>query len=410
MSGLFENFRIYRPGYDTDVVTDELRQTGALDLSGATVFDEVSTAEYTPDISINPTYGLTDYRLIIDGDVTEQNGTFRCRADGSTTTSYIETAEVGKYNSGSMAGSGILAFLSRDPTGNEEPEWGYFDRDNDNGFVFGHDATSMYVRRYAGGADKGKVRPADWLDPMDGTGPSGATLNFLKPTICRTRMALYGQGPAEMRVLVEKSDGTAAFVTVYRFWAEEGEMIVTQWGLPIRGIVTNGGDGTTLDLHVGGMQFGIFGRALKKPRTTGETIFNKSLNGTTITPILSFRKKAAFNGVNVRVLGYTPVSADNLQILIIVGGTLTGASFGSLTNVRDGETVLEVDSAATAVTGGDARYEDVFAGGGGNKLESPGPRSLGQALPRDTNITLAARRFSSSGGSGTFTFRAEEDW
>lgn len=379
-----------------------------------TSFDEVMTAEYTPDISINPTYGLTDYRIVQTtangGSIAEDGGTFRLRtgstANGSAT---LETAEHGDYASGLMAIGGLLAFRPAAPTGNEQGTWGFYD--DNNGFQYGEDSDGFFVRLRSGGADRDPIRQSGFnADRLDGTGPSRLALDLKKPHIFRMRMSLYGQGPAEMYVLMLDALNRARYVVAHRFGPEDSALIIESWGLPIRADVTNGGDTTSFDLHVGGMHFGVQGRREVKPRTASETVFGKSLSGTTIIPVASFRKKSGSEQINTRVEGFTPVSGDNLQLLVILGGSLTGANFGSLTNISDSETALEVDTAATAISGGNAIFEDVMAGGSVFRVNSPGIVQLGQALPNDVPVTLAARLVSGSGGSGTFTFRAGEDW
>lgn len=405
-------FNVLDDNFRTDVVTHKLNQTRGLNIAGATVFDEVVTAEYSPDIAINPTNGLTDYRLIQTtsngGTIAEDGGTFRLRtgttANGSAA---LETAEHGDYNSGSMALAGCLAFASREPTGNEDLTWGYYD--DSDGFQVGWDATGYYLRLRSGGVDGSKVRPSSWLDPLDGTGDSGATLDFLKPTIARLKMALYGEGPCEIEFLMEGANGVPVYVTAYRFWADAGALVIQNWGLPVKADATNGGDTTSIDLHIGGMQFGVIGRRREGGRTATEDVIGKSLSGTTIVPIISFRKKSSSEAVNCLAREFEVESADSLIVYVILGGSLTGASYGSLTDIQDSETALEVDTSATAISGGNAVYKTIHVGGSGNQ-NAVSDEGLRQALPNGVPITLAARLQSGSGGTGTFLFKIRERW
>lgn len=380
-----------------------------------TLFNELTVAEYTPQIELNSANGIS--ALVRDrvvetngGTVTAAGGEIRLRTGTTASGSaMLESSERGRYQPGVEGVPGLGIRRPTAPTGNQEWRAGYYD--DNNGFFIGEDATGVFVRLRSGGTDRDKVYQTDWnVDTLDGNGESGLTLDLDKPIIVRFPFTWYFSGPCQVDIVAhEDSSGRPHLVPVHRFYAVDNAPILQQPNLPIRAEVDNGGDETSLDLYVGGRQFAIKGRYDPSRRVTSETVFSASLDGTTIVPVLSFRKKSAQEAKSVKVLGFSVLSADDLQMLLVLGGSLTGASYGSLTNIPAAETAVEVDTSATAISGGTAIYEGLALGGLFRPALSQGERLLID-LPDDSVISLCARRVSGAGGTVTATLRVEEEW
>jgi len=80
---------------------------------------------------------------------------------------------------------------------------------------------------------------------------------------------------------------------------------------------------------------------------------SEKIVGSTLIPLISIRPKATFNGIPNLILGfvksYTVQTNNAILIKPIIGGTLTNASW---VDAQAGENMMEVDVAATAITGG----------------------------------------------------------
>jgi len=80
-------------------------------------------------------------------------------------------------------------------TDDQEIRWGYFD--DIDGMYFGEDSTGVFIQHRHGGTTDAKVYQADWNgdDKLDGSGPSGITLDLTKVNIFRFPYVAYGGGP-----------------------------------------------------------------------------------------------------------------------------------------------------------------------------------------------------------------------
>jgi hypothetical protein len=132
---------------------------------------------------------------------------------------------------------------------------------------------------------------------------------------------------------------------------------------------------------------------------------------TTFLPLITFRRKSGFSSFPVKFHELGIISTEDLLWEIRVGASLTGASFGAVTNVPTTETALEVDIAATAITGGQ-KIESGLVSTSGSGASSKGGFSndnFNLELPGVTEMTLCARTVS---GTATVTslLGMEEEW
>jgi len=231
--------------------------------------------------------------------------------------------------------------------------YGYFDAND--GIFFEQSGTGLnVVRRTAtsGSPVDNSVAQASWnLDPLDGTGPSGFTLDVTKANIYFLDFEWLGVGRIRMGV----ANPNGGFIYCHQFInANQYTVPYMRTGaLPMRAEVRNtAGAASVASLDIicqtvisegGNQRFGT-------QRTSSRGFVLRTVN-TSFTPIISMRLKAANITAVARMLeaGIFGNTADRLNFAVIINPTtLTGATWAV---TGDGETV-EVDIAATAMTGG----------------------------------------------------------
>lgn len=382
------------------------------------MFNHVATAERTPIIELKSSFGQTVLRDItttagsatISNSVGDGEYKLATTANGSDSAE-LQSTERGQYIPGSSAAAGLYIRLPQDMTGSQEARWGYMD--DDDGVFFGQDSNGLFVQRRTGGTDQSKIRQSDWNhDVLDGSGnrdnPSGLNLDLTAGSIYQIDFTWYGDGPFEFKVFLQDNEGRKQEVIVHRMNVT-GELSVENPNLPIRAVIDNGGTATAANLFVGGRQFSILGRERPNRRINGEFRTLGSI-GTTFLPVMSFRKKAAFVGVTATAEKISALADAQLRWQLRLNPSLTNASFGSLTDTTASETALEVDTSATALSGGEILDKGLFSTSGGNKETLTQTNTLPQILPEQQPITLAVRTLSGTGATVDTTMTIREQW
>lgn len=388
-------------------------------VSPFSLFHELSVNEFTPLIELDPSNGLSlllrdSVDTVGDGSVTEQNGEFRV-ASGATagSTATLRTKERGRYQPGIEGLGGQEVRYPVVPTGDQVLWWEY--GDGVDGARVGHDATGRFVQFIHGGTIDDPLYQPDWNgDALDGSGgesnPSGIELTVNYTTIWRTRFTHYGVGPALIEAYLFDAKGLVAIVPVHSFRNIEGEIFWEIPKLPLRQHVDNGTTGGDLELFVGGRHFAVKGRYDPNRRQTPGFSADRTVGSTGWTPLASFSKKSdrKWRARSIKVSGLGVLTTENIDIAIILGGTLTGASWGDPPDVNPDETAMQFDQSATAISGGTAIDGTVGQGGSGNRANLAGIRGLGVDIPDDTVVTLAARaRGADSTCGAAFTMEEE---
>lgn len=243
-------------------------------------------------------------------------------------------------------------------------------------FAAGASYTANFTVRSStsGTVEENTVSQSSWnIDKMDGTGPSMITIDLTKTQILFIQAQWLGVG----RVILGFDIGGVLY-PCHQFLNSNNLLVpYTQtFNLPVR---MEGRTGTSSTTFRSGYFDAANGAFLSTTRaTTGGTIqFGccsvqseggeeargfpfSAANGTTsiaVTtrrPVLSIRPKATYNSITNRAhieLSDFFVTAQTNACYweIVYGGTLTGASFASVS----ASSVVEKDVAATAITGGD---------------------------------------------------------
>ncbi len=371
-------------------------------LRGIDPFGQSMTAEYTPIVESKPLPGLSVIRDNIvttgTGSVTIDNGEKLINGTGGY--AGLFTRDFGRYLPGVYGLAGIGVNLSDLGTGSAE-------------FGYGNGAGNRMGMRVADGeyrtfVESEGVRYYDqprsqWLDPLDGTGPSGANIT-LDRFVLRQMIGWYGYLSIEFYVAIKDRQLGDRLYLIDRSAAPPSGVNIQQPDLPVFGEAEGGA------LRVGGMQFGVFGRYNPQFRITGAW---RSLTGvgTTFVPLISFRSKdtTRWRGVNIQIAGEETLSDNDIDTAIFVGSTLTGATFGNVPFVDPDETSLESDVSATALSGGYMAFPGLGAGAQGNQSALAGENIPDIQIPRTQSVTLAVRaRAATTSVRGVL--RVREEW
>lgn len=371
--------------------------------NGYTGFNELIVSNATPLIDLKSIYGVSNLRDRVtttgSGAVTTERGLYKVSTGATaSSTAKLSSVEFGRYVAGFESTAGVGVLLSRLPTGNEVGRWGYYD--TNNGFGFGVDASGLFTFIRSGGVERVHRQP-EWFNSY--------SVNLDTLNIYRIPFRWYGSGPAKYEVSGTDSDGNAELVTIDFFEAVAGQPLTENPNLPITVEVTNGGDATDFALFVGGRQFFVQGDYKPNRRITEQHRFEVSV-GTTPIPLVSWRQKAGFESVSVKLEGQIVIaSGANVHYTVRVGGTLTGANFIAPDLISPSETALEFDSAATAISGGQKIFAGLIASGSGNAAGSSSQTAPELDIPKDQILTLVARTIS---GTATVSavLKAREEW
>lgn len=377
---------------------------------GMTAFNELTVVEPRNQINIESTHPVSKLKDIVEataGTVTQLDGQFRVATDALGTGDVLfRTLDRGRYEAGLDAVTGIGLRIPTRPTGNQVIEWG--PTDFQNGFVVGEDANGMFTGVYRGGVLESVSRRDAWNDPQ---------LNTLDPkklNVYRISVRWYGRGPFKLSLATESMEGEGRISRADTTNLLSDGPITYDPNQPISVRVRNNGTSAPLEVYVCGRQFSVYGQSSAVPRATSEYSLERSVPSTGFVPLISFRQKSTPDYATISTAldsVKTIASAASIVWQVRAFNTLTGASWVSPRNTDSGsETALEVDTAATAMTGGIVLYEGLQASGQGNSPSgSPGDLP-NHELPSDgTIITLCAMAVS---GTATVSsvFTISERW
>jgi len=239
---------------------------------------------------------------------------------------------------------------------NVRKRWGYFDAEDGLFFQQTLASLSVVVRTSTSGSAVDTVidRAAWNIDLLDGTGPSGYTLDVTRGNLyfldftwhgaARVRFGVLFNG---LKVYCHEFDGSNTFTVPYMRTAF----------LPVRAEITNTAataSATSLDFIAGS----VF-KESSEPylptynfgRSTARTFKNANA---TASPFLSIRPRTTFATITNRIITEPTefqVFAGAVAVVatLVLNPTLTSASFA---NVNTASSSVQVDTAATAFTGG----------------------------------------------------------
>jgi len=228
----------------------------------------------------------------------------------------------------------------------------------DDGFWLGYTGSTFQVGRRRGGTDVDVVNQANWnLDPLDGTGPSGFTLDTTKFNVYMIQMGSTGASPALF--LVQSPDGK--WIPFHRFripgTLTTPSLVNTHLRPSLISTKTAGATSSTLECiswAAGSLELSADPYAVDvSSRIHSHYYLYQTPSAVNNVPMISYRVSHLYDGVlNEIPLDFQKflISPDqrNAVIRAYLDADLTGAAF----TPYNGESVMEVDTSATAFTGG----------------------------------------------------------
>ncbi len=241
-------------------------------------------------------------------------------------------------------------------TSNVRKRIGYFDAEN--GFFFEQDGSNLKIVRRtktSGSVVDNAVNQSNWnIDVLDGSGPSGFTLDESKDNIYVIDFQWLGAGRIRFGF---DFGGQITYVHQIKFANTEAVPFTVTGNLPFRAVIENTGTAsgaTTFDFTC----FAITSEGGFNPTGIPGSVQNTNVTevttGTDPYPLLTIRNKATFNSITNRGLvipkSYQIVSLNSIvRYELVLNGSLTNASY---TDVDAANSMVEFDEAATAITGG----------------------------------------------------------
>lgn len=279
---------------------------------------------------------------------------------------------------------------------------GYFDDDNGL-FAKSEDGVAYFVKRssYTGSAVDTAVAQADWnIDKMDGTGPSGYTLDPTKSQILFIDFEWLGVGRVRMGWVI---DGKIIYAHEFLHSNREAGVYMSTPNLPIRYEIENDGTGGAAELeHIcasvmseGGVQNNGYLRHYDSGAVTG-------LSANTTYAVMGGRLKSTHLGATVLVENISIIGSANDQAHweLRIGGTVAGTfTYGDVSNSA---VQVATGSSSNTVTGGIEIDGGYFSTTQGVQFTVPNALHLGAAIdgtpqewqlvviPITNNITVRA--------------------
>ena len=382
------------------------------------MFDRLQTAEATPLFNYTSNYGISALRDVIStagsGTVTNTQGFYQLSTTATPNASAIlDTAERGKLFPGNSFEAGVSIRVPLAPTGTQKATWGYFD--GSNGAYFGQDSAGVFIGVLNNGVEIFKVYQSSWNeDKLNGLGPSKLTLDTTAGKMFQIRFG-YEYGIIEFRIVFVNSLNFQQIVVCHRQTQGTNLTLLSDPNQVIRVRAENGTSGGSFSIIVRGRYYAVLGPTVPTNRITSESRLNMTVGAGAFVPTISFRRKAIFpdgsnrnNSVNVQISSFDILASNDLRWQLRYGSTLTGASFGNISDTPSSETCSQSDVSATAInTSTGIKLMSGFAKGGQHAEQQSFP--VDTVLNGTTPVTLAVTSLSGN-ATCNIIFRVHEDW
>ncbi len=344
-----------------------------------TAFGDLRVAELSPILqgSFEYTVDNTDLNenTVVNGGTVTQASAMVVMGTSTTTasTALFQTRQHARYRPGL---GGLLRFtaLFTSPVAATEQYIGIADETGSsaafkNGFMVGYDGTTFGFHRFQNDA-KTSVAQSAWDDPMDGTGPSGMTLDQTKLNVFFIQFQYLGAGPIN---LFMADDDTTNIILVHTLDYPNVNITPSVHMPNFHHTIWVNNKATTSDIVLKGASYAYFieGKTelIELHMPINSSGIREKTTVTTEVAIFTIRNRATYfsktNFIDILMLGIAASieanAANNLgNIRVVKNTTLGGAP--SYSDINTNNSVVEIDTSGTTLTGGTDVTDGFMAG------------------------------------------------
>jgi len=322
-----------------------------------TAFGEQLVAQVTPEVLIHFPYNINS--LVVNtsstgsGTVTH-SGQFAVIQSGaaSSSSAYLESNRYLEYHPGMGALIRFTAIFDYPKVGNRQLVG---IGTSDNGFFFGYDGLQFLICRLSEGVYY-EVPQEEWnVDPMDGTGPSGMTLDTNKGNVFQIRYQWLGFG-AQYFYIENQYTGTFQLVHRIDYANQNKKTSVANPSFPFRVVSENTTNTSNVIVKIPSIAMFVEGQTNNANYIRHAVDNEKTIAGSTLTNILTIKNKTTYQGITNTVQiqpDFLAISSDgtkNYTFRMLINATLGGTP--NYVDVDTNTSVVSWDTAGTTVTGG----------------------------------------------------------
>lgn len=332
-------------------------------------FGETLVSQLSPQIqqSFEYTVDNTDLNTITvvnTGTVTQSNGmAVVSTSTGSGSSALFQSTHHVRYRSGI---GGVIRFtaLFTSPVAATEQYMGLMDEVGssaafENGYGVGYNGTTFGVHRWQNDSLI-SVNLADCDDPLDGTGASGMTIDTTKLNVFEIRFQYLGAGMIEYCI---EDDSTGQFVVFHRILYANNNIVPSVYNPNFHITVWTNNKATSSNMIVKSASYGYFAEGktsfieIHQPQNSSG--LKEKTTVTTEVAIFTVRVKTTYasrvNYIDIHPESFMSAieasSANNLgSVRLVQNATLGGTP--SYSNINTNNSVVEIDTSGTTVSGG----------------------------------------------------------
>ncbi|MCK5563685.1 MAG: hypothetical protein KAJ07_00425 [Planctomycetes bacterium] len=334
-----------------------------------TSFGELLSAELHPQIQQSFEYtvdntDLTENETANGGTITQASGMAVLGTSTTTaSTALLESTHHVRYRGG-LGGLGRITALFTAGVADTEQYVGLMDEEGssaafENGFGVGFDGINFGVHRWRNDT-KFSVNLADCDDPLDGTGPSGMTVDLTMLNVFQIKYQYLGAGP--IRYFIE-DERTGEFICFHTILLVNTETEPTIHNPNFHFIMWVNNGGTTSDIVLKSASYGYFTEGktsfieIHQPQNSSD--LKSKATVTTEIAIFSIRVKTTYaskaNYIDIvleSIMAQIEASSPNNlgSVRLIKNTTLGGTPVWN--DINTNNSIVEIDVAGTTVTGG----------------------------------------------------------
>ncbi len=388
--------------------------TGALTLVDAeskaamnTIFGEQVVGERRDDVSVQFQYNISSFDV------------FDITGDPTGTGSVVHVVNRAVIKSGTGVGAATLTsrdavryrpghecvcMITTDYTAPEENTFQHHGMFNGtNGYYFGTKDLEFGVFRLDSSVETFTPQ-SEWShDKLDGSGISGFDIDITKYNLFKISFGWLGISPVFFSVYAGHKLGWV-LCHVSDLINTQSSPHIENPSLPVTAAVgRTSGTGASMDLSTSSWRAGVVGEAQEdnsSNRTFSETVLDLTIANGAEVPVISLRSKATFQGktnhirVELMVVRFVTDGSKPVAFTGFLNGSLTGDSFSDKSAANS---VIEIDTSATAITGGS---ESAATALGKVDSERADVRGTGLVIYPGDTFTITGFRVS---GTGTVT-------